>query len=353
MKKSLLTVFLIGIAAYAHAQCTTPGKYDKAAYDDFSGANSPAGPSTGGFYEFGEATLGGDGNPNFQAVLTRDVANGELDVDLTTGYGEFVGFGIRFGDTNNDGSGTPYTIDLTSDASYLITIRNNTVDLTANADTFNFGLSIVDINGEIINTDTEYNTGGEIFNDAYKYTINVAVGPGETKTLTAGTVNSGYGPALSGSFAGGCYADYGTNTYVTTFDWTKVIGINFTVVNSNSNINDGYKPYALTNTSFSILDVRVGNDCSVATGLLSGRVHGDAISVMPNPASDNVKIIYTTQQGAVSVNVNDVMGNIVKTLEGTSSSAEINVGDLNKGVYFVSIQSDGKPVSSHQKLVVE
>jgi hypothetical protein len=120
------------------------------------------------------------------------------------------------------------------------------------------------------------------------YTINVSIAPGETKNLTTGTINSSYGPELTGTFAGGCYADYSTNTYVTTFDWTKVVAINFTVLNANSNVNDGYKPYPLTNAVFSILGVKVG-DCTL-TGLLSGRVNSDVISLMPNPASDKVKI---------------------------------------------------------------
>jgi hypothetical protein len=345
MKKSLLTVFLIGIAAYAHAQCTTPGKYDKAAYDDFSGANSPAGPSTGGFYEKGEATLGGDAHPNFQAILTRDVVNGELDVDLTTGKGEYVPFGIRFGDTTIASVLTPYTIDLSSDATYSVTVRNNTT--AGNPDTLAFGLSIQDINGKYINTDPKY--FGTLFGDAYLYTIAVYLLPGETKTMTVGTGNN-WDTELSGTFTGGAYSNYGTNTYDTGFDFTQVMGIDFTVLNRYS--NSSYQPYALTNSSLSILDVRVGA-CSLPTGLLTGKVNGEAINVIPNPASDKVKITYTTQPGIVSVNVNDVMGKIVKTVEGTSSSAEINVAGLNKGVYFVSIQSDGKPVSSHQKLVVE
>lgn len=71
------------------------------------------------------------------------------------------------------------------------------------------------------------------------------------------------------------------------------------------------------------------------TGILEpGSVN---ISVYPNPASESV--IVSHPEGAV-IEVCDLQGKILKEFLSTSEESKIEIGSLNKGVYFVKIITD-------------
>ncbi|WP_293892036.1 T9SS type A sorting domain-containing protein [Sporocytophaga sp.] len=72
----------------------------------------------------------------------------------------------------------------------------------------------------------------------------------------------------------------------------------------------------------------------------------------PNPSTDIATVAYKAKSSNVIVNVSDLKGNVVKSVNGTSTYANVATADLTAGLYVVSILVDGFP-SSPQKLVVK
>jgi len=83
----------------------------------------------------------------------------------------------------------------------------------------------------------------------------------------------------------------------------------------------------------------------------------DLSSPLPNPASSSVSIRYATgRPGPVEIAVYDVTGRLVATVLDAEVRApgrrvaEINVGELSSGVYFVRLRAEGRSLA--RKLVV-
>lgn len=334
MKKLLLPVFLLFAVTYAQAQCVV-GKHATYVYDDFSSGTEPTGPGDGGLYFWGGSAASSN---------VRDAANGELDLIVSQPYGTWNPFGISFGDVNGDGTGAPYTIDLSSNATFSVSVRNDHATTTVN-----FRMVIQDVNDNNIDTDPKYAADGGGFSNAWKYPIDIPVAPGQTVTMTLNSVNAS-GTALSGTYVGGAESNWTTGAFETDADLTKIKGILFYVTNNSLDAANSYAHYGFSDLSLSITDLRIG---ACPLSIFPKTISNAGMKIAPNPASEVVNISYAAEAGSnVKVNVTDVMGNVVKTVEGSSSSADINVADLNKGVYFVTVLADGTPVTA-QKLVVE
>lgn len=330
MKKFLLPVLLLFLAVYtASAQCNV-GKSATYVFDNFTSATEPSGDEGGLYFDGGTAV----------SSSNRDAANGELDIVMTQGYGAWSPFSINFGVDEFD---NPYTIDLSGDASYFVMVRNDDPTVT-----IKFRMAIQDVAGNQIDTDQQ--ASGTIFTDAWKYTIDIAVPPGETKSLMAGVTNSAgddNGISLTGTYANGYYAHWGPNVYEQDVDFTQIMRLYFFVTNDAQNASDGYAHYGFADLPLSILGVKVGG---CALGISKGANNND-MRMAPNPANGLVKVSYAKTSSEVEVIVRDIIGNIVLTKAGSDTEADLYVGDLNKGIYFVTVVSNGTPVSS-QKLVV-
>ena len=72
-------------------------------------------------------------------------------------------------------------------------------------------------------------------------------------------------------------------------------------------------------------------------------------NIYPNPATSAV-YVETTMSNA-QVNIIDMTGRCVKSVEMSDNVATINVEDINKGVYFIMIQNDNNKVI--EKLIVK
>ncbi len=70
--------------------------------------------------------------------------------------------------------------------------------------------------------------------------------------------------------------------------------------------------------------------------------HSD-LSVFPNPASDVLNI--NTEQAIESVQIISLSGQVVRTVQGDSNHEEINVADLQAGMYYVLIKADGELIT--------
>jgi hypothetical protein len=320
MKKILLSSMFVCVAYFANAQTCSVGYSPTGIYDDYSSTTE-----NGGLY-FGAVPGSG--------YVSRTTNPGKAAIFSTQAYGSFQVLPLTFGFT---GTAAKNTIDLTNDQTYTVDITNPGSDTS----TFTFKMSIVDSLGNIIDTKAWAVADGN-FGNAYKYGTSITLSPGETMTL-------------SGTFAGGAYSNYSTNSYDQSLDFTIVSQINFYYSNASQNASDGYKQYGLGNGSNPLViidNLRVGTCVGDATGLFSPSVANSNMTIIPNPASGDVKVSYNDPSMDLTFSVSDITGKVVKSVKGNSSFANISVSDLAKGMYFVTTISNNAPVSV-SKLVVE
>jgi hypothetical protein len=144
-----------------------------------------------------------------------------------------------------------------------------------------------------------------------------------------------YGCNISGcSYAGGangCANIYGTTATTGTYD--VEIFITATVLIS---IIPGFPPTPLPqSTSFSGYRIVVGQ---------AGTIDAiyEPLNLKPNPASENVTLYgITPDMNISSVEVTNMEGKVVRTLNIVGSSLDINLNGLNNGVYFVVVNHAG------------
>lgn len=143
----------------------------------------------------------------------------------------------------------------------------------------------------------------------------------------------------------------------------------FTLLATDINPNlaqDGY-PLVWTNYTYTVTGLPTATPCRIAfryfvtsggpTGANSNIIGMDTFSVdrplstqgffasnyavSPNPASSVLNINAKTGAALNNIELTDVNGRIVKTMNaGNVSETQINISDLNAGVYFLKISSD-------------
>ena len=84
-----------------------------------------------------------------------------------------------------------------------------------------------------------------------------------------------------------------------------------------------------------------GSTASVADNLLSD------IKIYPNPANGNTIYIKTTNN--TDVNIYNVLGKMVKSIEITAQKNNIDISNLSKGIYIVKMTVDN--ISLTKKLI--
>jgi hypothetical protein len=74
---------------------------------------------------------------------------------------------------------------------------------------------------------------------------------------------------------------------------------------------------------------------------------GDEISVSPNPATDKLKIVFKKPfANEKSILIYNLQGQIINDIKTNQSETEINIKDLNPGLYFIRVNNNGQnPVS--------
>ncbi|MBN1988859.1 MAG: fibronectin type III domain-containing protein, partial [Bacteroidales bacterium] len=76
-----------------------------------------------------------------------------------------------------------------------------------------------------------------------------------------------------------------------------------------------------------------------------GNDEADVYSIYPNPASDRLKITLNGIEGEVSLRIYDLQGRLVKQTMLNNFDTEINVDDLAKGVYIISVDEEKLPIN--------
>ena len=76
------------------------------------------------------------------------------------------------------------------------------------------------------------------------------------------------------------------------------------------------------------------------------------ISIYPSPASDFVNVNYSNKNNTeLTLNIYNLIGGLVKSEQLQDNQKQINVEDLNNGVYLVEIKS--KDWTGKQKLIIQ
>jgi len=87
------------------------------------------------------------------------------------------------------------------------------------------------------------------------------------------------------------------------------------------------------------------------TGLRSHQTANLSISLYPNPASNKISV-SNLQSDLATIIFTDIQGKVVSQTETKNTNTEIDIANLNKGIYFYTI-TDTKGNSAKGKLVVQ
>lgn len=81
-------------------------------------------------------------------------------------------------------------------------------------------------------------------------------------------------------------------------------------------------------------------------------INSDYLNIYPNPAKDVVTIDLNNKNNIHSeINIYNVMGMLVKSELIQSNQKQINIDDLNNGIYLIEVKSNNK--TQKQKLIIE
>ena len=75
------------------------------------------------------------------------------------------------------------------------------------------------------------------------------------------------------------------------------------------------------------------------------------VVIYPNPAKDMVNVTLNEDSENISWTLINMHGQVVKKMNEVSGSFEIDLNDVDKGIYFLNVSVDDKPII--KKIVVE
>jgi uncharacterized repeat protein (TIGR01451 family) len=102
-----------------------------------------------------------------------------------------------------------------------------------------------------------------------------------------------------------------------------------------------FNPAVITNTTMNTIDIALG---------MNEKENAGAISISPNPASDEVRLRFTDVASGSEVSLVDMMGKIIATQLVTNEAAVMNVSQLPAGMYMIHVKS--AKGTTQQKLLV-
>ncbi len=95
----------------------------------------------------------------------------------------------------------------------------------------------------------------------------------------------------------------------------------------------------------SIADRRADDTYPTIMAQKLGNETNDIVTIFPNPVCDRLTIQLNGVEGAIPMKIYDVQGRVVKTQTITTLSSDIEVGDLGKGIYIISIEDEKEPIN--------
>lgn len=341
MKKVLLSVFALSAGLTAMAQ--NPGINDVAAYDNFKKASQYSNQYSievvgkedcsdatqnayKGIFTYSDKTVAAD---NFGLTVTRNMTEGQLELDVTQLYGKYEPFGFIFG-TYCPGN-KDFTLDLSNNAmlDFTVKVASFTDENDGSGDpTGGEGVQIKIQATDINDVTLAFDKSGVGEAEAWRYEIGVT-GDGSQASNFGGSDHAVEGDVV--------HIQYDLKDAETandavdgideskTFDYSQVKAVKITFVSNNKDKDGGYKSYQSTG-KYIITDFKLGDVTVLNTNKATAT---SAFSVAPNPASDNV----TFGKTLTNVSVYNAQGKLVETL---SSANSLNVSSYTEGVYMIN-----------------
>ena len=88
------------------------------------------------------------------------------------------------------------------------------------------------------------------------------------------------------------------------------------------------------------------------TGIAAVQNHESSVVVYPNPFSTTATLVFGEEQHNTSVSVVDIVGKQVSQFFVNGTTASLNKGNLNNGVYFLRIVDNNNQVT-FKKIIIE
>lgn len=87
----------------------------------------------------------------------------------------------------------------------------------------------------------------------------------------------------------------------------------------------------------------------VATGVISVTKTDDNVVIYPNPAKDDLNILFDGNSGVKNIAVYNLIGKVVNVYKVNGSSAKLNVSSIPSGIYFVRLlDTQGRIVATRK-----
>lgn len=104
-----------------------------------------------------------------------------------------------------------------------------------------------------------------------------------------------------------------------------------------------FDPRNVNDSAWIYINFTVGNESVEELNQISGKVY-------PNPASDFIYVESNASQNS-EIAIYNITGQLVKTVPVTSEKTQINISELQNGIYFYSIITNGIKVDSKRFVV--
>lgn len=137
-------------------------------------------------------------------------------------------------------------------------------------------------------------------------------------------------------------------THVKIIDVVGSINTPYSTYDKNFNVINDPWPTPFPSSGFDLDAVGVINETAVGINELD---KNDFIKIYPNPSNGVVRVEWLVASRACSLKVFDLLGNEIKNFELHSKTTELDLSNLNSGIYFVQIESENH--KSFIKLIKE
>ena len=204
--------------------------------------------------------------------------------------------------------------------------------------------------------------GGYIDMTSMKATVN----PGSSYTLyfSAGFKSSSYTEYWAawidynqdGTFADDEKVASGSSSSSNTLSTTVTIPLNATLGTTRMRVSMKYNASQTACETFSYGEVEdysvnitnTSSSATVSTDIFAeqlGNEVNDRISIYPSPATSTLNVTFEGVEGSVPMSIYDLQGRLVLQQTSNGSLSTIDVGGLNNGVYFITIEDEREPIT--------
>ena len=77
------------------------------------------------------------------------------------------------------------------------------------------------------------------------------------------------------------------------------------------------------------------------------------VKIYPNPATDNITIKVDGQMNELTTDIYNSLGQLVLSKQANAGENQIQINNLSKGVYYVTVYCNGIKTSTQKLLIVE